>query len=632
MSSSFTSSTLSKASCHALSFYSTSSSSSPFGGSVHVDSHGFLKSSHRAGGPTLCSLPALTKTNIPSTVPRLSLRTQDRTASILGEHGLGFSYVRLVGRISKVDPEPEPILTMLIVMPDQPNPDKWYRALRHIQPELAKDIPGICVELIEEQLNRGIYCSPVNRGHPIYRKWPSIVDFILSHADFREWTALECWRYGTDTVRQLNPVTVIVQVRKTSTYPFITAARHLHGILAYFDLADVDVLFQRDSNTPLVQNPTLDRDVCAGAIHPGVSLGIHQCSAGTSTLGGLVQLQFSGQTEWRTYGLTCFHAVWPPTNHRNPEWFKIHNAGKVNLAIATWEFSPLDPRKSESFPDVAQQILWVDHPSLRDLDNTIKGNNDIIADLRTPRFLQCEKEMNKGDDGLLPESAQAHYRAVVRQIQAIEETRSAFIAMRDSGSYLLGHVYAGSGLNRTPELKNTEGTQEPRLISTDWALIKINPERLQPQQHGDKISGNRPFHYSRFGHPGWLPEQFIYDPNFEPLCGLKLHKCGRSTGITTGTYSFLDCVRFTETLDEYGMAQTIPTWEHKVASGPDGSFAEKGDSGSWIYTQDGAVVGILKSGDQSKDTGTMTLMSEIFDDIKSITGATNVRIAPDPDF
>ncbi|KAJ5187361.1 hypothetical protein N7449_010355 [Penicillium cf. viridicatum] len=626
MSSTFTSSTFSKASCHALSFCSTSSSSSPFGGSVHVDSHGFLKSSHRVGGPTLCSLPTLTRGNIPFTIAGLSLRTEDRTISILREHGLEFVYVRLVGRISKVDPEPEPILTMLIVMPDQPNPDKWYRALRHIQPELAKDIPGICVELIEEQLNRGIYCSPVNMGHPIFRKWPSIVNYILSHADFREWTALECWRYGTDTVRQLNPVTVIVQVRKTSTNPFITAARHLHGILAYFDLAEVDVLFQRDSDAPLIHNPTLYGDVCAGAIHPGISLGIHQCSAGTSTLGGLVQLQFSGKTEWRTYGLTCFHAVWPPTNHRNPEWFKIHNAVK---AIATWEFSPLDPRKSESFPDVAQQILWVDHPSLRDLDNSIKEKNDTIAHIRTPRFLQYEKEMNKGDDGWLPESAQANYRAMVRQIRAFEETRSPFIAMRDSGSYLLGHVYAGSGLNRTRELKSTEENQELRLISTDWALIKINPERLQPQQHGDRISGNRPFHYGR---PEQPPEQFIYDPSFEPSRGLKLQKCGRSTGITTGTFSGLKCVRFTEALDEYGMVQTIPTWEHKIASGPDGSFVEKGDSGSWVYTKAGEVVGILKSGDESKDTGTINLMSDIFDDIKSITGATNVRIAPAPDF
>lgn len=94
----------------------------------------------------------------------------------------------------------------------------------------------------------------------------------------------------------------------------------------------------------------------------------------------------------------------------------------------------------------------------------------------------------------------------------------------------------------------------------------------------------------------------------------------------------IDCVRFTEALDEYGISQVIPTWEHKIASGLDGPFAEKGDSGSWIYTEGGVVVGMLTSGDERKDTGTMTLMSDIFDDIKSITGATNARIAPAPDY
>ena len=87
---------------------------------------------------------------------------------------------------------------------------------------------------------------------------------------------------------------------------------------------------------------------------------------------------------------------------------------------------------------------------------------------------------------------------MARQIQATEESRSPSIAMRDSGSYLLGHVYAGSGLNRTRELKSTEENQEVRLISTDWALIKINPERLQPQQHGDRISGNRVSYHVHF--------------------------------------------------------------------------------------------------------------------------------------
>jgi hypothetical protein len=74
----------------------------------------------------------------------------------------------------------------------------------------------------------------------------------------------------------------------------------------------------------------------------------------------------------------------------------------------------------------------------------------------------------------------------------------------------------------------------------------------------------------------------------------------------------------------------VPTWEHKIASNGDGDFAEQGDSGSWVYTISGELVGMLNSGDEAHGTGTMTLMSDIFDDIRSVTGATNVRVAPEP--
>lgn len=75
---------------------------------------------------------------------------------------------------------------------------------------------------------------------------------ILSHCDTRQWTSLECWRYGTDKVRERNPVTVIVQVRETSRNPLITTARDIHEILTLFNEADVDVLFQTNTNTLLI--------------------------------------------------------------------------------------------------------------------------------------------------------------------------------------------------------------------------------------------------------------------------------------------------------------------------------------------------------------------------------------------
>ncbi|KGO76504.1 Peptidase S64, Ssy5 [Penicillium italicum] len=627
MSSTATSSAFSKASSHSLSFCSTSEASSPFGGASSVDRHGFLKSSHRVGGPNLCSLPAYTSTNVPSRFRTFASKTENCAKSILEHLSLQFVFVELVGRWSKINQESEPILTILAVMPDQPNPDTWYRAVRQIHTELQEKVPKISVELIEEKLYNGIYCSPVNSSHPIFSKWPSIVEYILSHCDTRDWTALECWRYGTDTVRERNPVTVIVQVLETSTNPFITAARHLHGILAYFELAEVDVLFQRDTNRQFIEDPSLPVDVCSAGILPGVSLGIHQCSAGTSTLGGLVQLQFANNPQWRTFALTCFHAIWPPENHRDIP--RLNTIANAQQAIKSWEFLPLDPREPKTFPDIAEQILRVDHPSLRDLKNTIQQNDSIIASIRTQRFLEYEEEINKGKDGWLPESAKSAYHTMVQRIQATEQARAPFITMRDSGNYFLGYVYAGSGVNRTRKTRraNEELRKQLRTISTDWALIDIESGRLRPQQHGDGISDHKPFNYGRRVH---FSGPFGYDPDLEAVDGLELQKSGRSSGITSGTYSKLECVQFTHLKTDQGMAVIIPTFEYKIASRRGTDFAEKGDSGSWVYTLGGEVLGMLKGGNESHGTGTMTLMSDIFDDIKSVTGATQVRIAPPP--
>ncbi|KXG54559.1 uncharacterized protein PGRI_077030 [Penicillium griseofulvum] len=561
---------------------------------------------------------------MPSKIQQVSQKVEEQAIYILQQLSLELISVQLVGRLSKVNPESEPTFTILTIMPDQPNPDIWYRAVRQIHSVLLRDTPDISVELIEQKLCTGIYCYPVNRTHPIFPKWPSIAQCIVSHCDTREWTALECWRYGTDPTREKNPVTVVVQVLETSTYSFIAVARYINIILGLFDQIDVDVLFRRNTSRPFMGNPPVPVEACAGTILPGVSLGMHECSVGSSTLGGLVQVQLDHQ--WRTYALTCFHAVWPSENHRDIK--RLNEIPDALKAIEHWGFHPLDPRDPTSFPHLSSHILRVDHPSLQDLNSTIDRRRSIVTGMRTQQFLNYENEINKGEDGWLSESAKAKYEAILRRIKATEDACSPFITMRDSGNHVLGYVYAGSGMNRIRNMErlNKQSEKETRLVSIDWALVEINPARLQPQQHGDCISGNRPFPY---GNNVQFSGAFG-QPITEPFFGLELQKSGRSSQITTGTYSELECVTFTQTKGDDGQTIVVPTWEHKIASNGDGDFAEQGDSGSWVYTISGELVGILKGGDEAHGTGTMMLMPDIFDDIRSVTGATNVRVAPEP--
>lgn len=118
-----------------------------------------------------------------------------------------------------------PVPTLLVLMPDLPQPDLWYQAAKQIYHGLEPLLPGTSVEIIEEKFYDGLYCFPVEQTHSIHSKWRSIVDTILANLNIQEWTGIECWRYGTNTDRHLNPVTIIVEVDKTSTGSFDTAGQ-----------------------------------------------------------------------------------------------------------------------------------------------------------------------------------------------------------------------------------------------------------------------------------------------------------------------------------------------------------------------------------------------------------------------
>ncbi|KAJ5424986.1 hypothetical protein N7465_000056 [Penicillium sp. CMV-2018d] len=75
---------------------------------------------------------------------------------------LQYHGIRLVGRNSKIDPEPEPVTTVLVRMPNRPPPELWYRAAKEInQLLLSHHHDGLSFEIIETDLYNGIYCSPV---------------------------------------------------------------------------------------------------------------------------------------------------------------------------------------------------------------------------------------------------------------------------------------------------------------------------------------------------------------------------------------------------------------------------------------------------------------------------------------
>ncbi|KXG45491.1 uncharacterized protein PGRI_040400 [Penicillium griseofulvum] len=612
--SSIISSTFSRASTHALSFSSASSISSPFSGLLHVDRHGFLKSSHRAGGPVLTSLPAWTTEDTSTNNPA---RIQARAREILGDLKVEFSAVALKGRISKVDPEPTPIPTVVIIVPDVPQPDLWYKAVRKIHRDLDPWLHGISVEIIEEKLYNGLYCFPVEQTHSIYSKWETIAKYILSNLNIQEWTSLQCWRYGSNCDRHLNPVTIIVEVLKTSTESFYTAAQTIRGLLEQFHEPNVDILFMKDGKqAPVEETKIAHPKACRGAVYSGVSLGIHDSSARTCTLGGLVQIRLPNISRWHTYGLTCFHAVWPPEGTRSEQLLKIRGAED---ALSQWEYGPLKLTNPPS--RIAQKILKVDQPSLGDIEQTIAAIDKNITAYRTKDFLELEaakKAIDEGQDEWMPDSAVRLYEGMASHLRILEAARQPFATMRDNGTYFLGYVAAGSGLYRT------RGTNAEDAVRMDWALINITPDRLQTEIHDGDIPCNQPFDSDATASP-----QFLLNPQLKVYPGMELYKTGRSIGTTRRQYNGLKSVNISRARKANGGSYILPTWEHSVSRSSIGeAFSETGDSGSWVYTARGEVFGMLNAGNMRLETASVSCIFDIFNDIKELTGASEVRIAP----
>lgn len=134
---------------------------------------------------------------------------------------------------------------------------------------------------------------------------------------------------------------------------------------------------------------------------------------------------------------------------------------------------------------VAEQMLRIDHPSLRDLNNTIISHNTLISEYKDTKEFQTadaiQKRIDKGDDLILG-PLQRNYDSHVSKIRALEEIRDKFQSLINDGSFFLGHVYAGSGMNRIRyNLKNAP-------ITMDWALVEIGSYRLRTE--GESVVGN----------------------------------------------------------------------------------------------------------------------------------------------
>ncbi|KAH1943041.1 hypothetical protein KXV59_000551 [Aspergillus fumigatus] len=180
-------------------------------------------------------------------------------------------------------------------------------------------------------------------------------------------------------------------------------------------------------------------------------------------------------------------------------------------------------------------------------------------------------------------------------------------------SHSLGFVHASSGVRRW--------TRKGIKHEIDWALIKINDDRLDARNIVFDKTPPSSRGLPRRG-PGGQPSQtgeaiFLNDvARMEELGGLKVHCCGRTSGLQSGQIS-----RAMTIVKLHGR-QTFST-----SFCVDGNFGVPGDSGAWVFDKStGRVCGHVLAWSEKSHTAYIAPMEVLLEDIARTLKASIVTL------
>ena len=294
-----------------------------------LTSDGFLNENMRVGGPYLCSFPVesvFLKGRDPifdqrggGKVPlNMILRT-------LVRYEVDVTDIVPMGRRSKVNPEPGPVPTVLVVAKRKVIDETWLMACRDIRAglvELGHD--DIAVEILSWANYEARKMFVVESTHEIVPVWTDVLNLIMDIIPINEVNMIGCYRRGRSYDAAENPPTVVILVALHSNRDWRETRESIVDILDRFQLPMVAVemlkgaLERTGDSYPGDLNPN---DI-KGPARIGGSLGSSEVKHSSSTFGGFIDLKCPQTGLWKMFGLTCYHCVVPPEEHRSKDMVK----------------------------------------------------------------------------------------------------------------------------------------------------------------------------------------------------------------------------------------------------------------------------------------------------------------------
>ncbi|OJJ43556.1 hypothetical protein ASPZODRAFT_2114065 [Penicilliopsis zonata CBS 506.65] len=556
----------------------------------------FIDEELRAGGPFLCPLPA-TFRSLSDQVSRYDDIFNDdgmreAVEAIIKEHGIQRKTWGVGLRRADWFPEDDPIVTLLIEATKTAVEDKWVelsKALRRFL--IMRGFPDASVEIIDPRAMLPRFTHPLLRSDQLFPLWDQILSIILDSIDLTDITVISCWRYGVSSTTEENPPTIIVTVKRDSIRTWKPLREMIVSILDTHYLDDVSVNIEKGSVFQCISKADVRLPTSlwqqAKAL-PGVSLGNTLNTDSSGTFGGYIELQ-NKKGEWVRFGLTCYHVALAADKALDDKNKQVQ--GGWHIKGIEWENHS------------AKQILTLQQASYQDLHDEKEALQERIHEITNPEFLESRALAAKGE--LFPPFKKVYEH----QEYNLHKEETTLTQMDTLEERLIGYTICASGFRR----KLIPGSKD--FMHLDWALLMMDKQRM---------GTNR---VDAYGAPRFsLPDVTIGQP-VQPEHGMPVYKMGRSTEWTMGIYNGLKAA-YIDTINEKDETTQVSTHEAVVCGVKGREFADKGDSGSFVFTTNMRFVGMISAGN-GKGNGYITLASHLFEDIMASTGAVAARLPLD---
>jgi hypothetical protein len=274
-----------------------------------------LNEDFRAGGPYLCSLPAL---NFPASQghPAQIKWGQDfinEIIKILNRHSVAWMDIVLRSRRSERYQDTGPTETVLISATKAQRDKSWLRTCLEIRSLfLGYGLDTLNVEIIDNRANTEFFTFPTFPEDKIHSLWNDLSLRICELIRLEGWLSLECFRRGPSPDRLQNSPTVLLTVPRDSIKDWKPARDEIIALLNAVNLQDVAVEILRShiwqaANVDLT-GVVLPDNAWEKEAQLGMSIGPRNLDYSGSTFGGFIKA-LSPDDKWRKFGLTCYHCI-----------------------------------------------------------------------------------------------------------------------------------------------------------------------------------------------------------------------------------------------------------------------------------------------------------------------------------